>query len=358
MLVFREIREYNYSKCDIFIINIIMDKKYLIFAIFTLAVLVGAAAIYVFFLMAPREERVYKLGILQFADAPVPKAIIASVLKNLKEKGFGENNLEIIYPESPASDRAKAAALIDYFSREKVDAMLVTNSVGAKIAFEKEKEIPVVFVAVAKPAALGIIKDYVSSGNNFTGVEFTVPLGKTLELIKSAFPNFTNIGVLYSQNEPSPVLFKELKEISSNFGFQIVGKQISENDFEAAADYLAGKKTDLVYLLPDSTLVPHLKQLKQSIDKRGLALVGNTINEEYLLSLVADPEEMGFLAADLIVKILNGNKPSVLSVQTPQKFILTLNEKEAAQKGIVLPEWLARAADWIVAKEGNKEKAR
>lgn len=333
-----------------------MDKKYLIFAIFALAVLVGAAAIYVFFLMAPQEEADYKIGILQFADAPVPKAIIASVLENLKKEGFGENNLEIIYPESPVSDRAKSAALVDYFSREKVDLILVTNSIGAQIAFEKEKEIPVVFTAVAKPMALGIIKDYVSSGNNFTGVEFTVPLGKTLELIKASSPSLKTMGILYSRNEPSPALFEELKTTGADFGFRMAAKQISPKDFEAAVDYMAGQKADFIYLLPDPTLVPYIKQLKQFADKAGLPIVGNTTDEEYLLSLVADPEEMGFLAADLIIKILNGNKPAILSIQTPQKFILTLNEEKAAKKGIVFPDWLSHVADRIVTKEGIKEQ--
>lgn len=332
--------------------------KYLVLIISGLVILVGAAAIFVLFLMAPREERVYKIGILQFADAPVPKTIIASVLDNLKKKGFSENNLEILYPESPASDRAKTAALVDYFSREKVDLMLVTNSIGAQIAFEKEKEIPVVFAAVVKPAALGIIKDYVSSGNNFTGVEFTVPLGKTLELVKSGFPSLKIMGVLYSRNEPSPVLFEELKTKGPDFGFRTIGRQSSKDDFEEAVKYLAGQNVDFIYLLPDPTLVPYIKQLKQFADKAGLPVIGNTIDEEYLMSLVADLEETGFLAADLIVKILNGNKPAVLSVQMPQKFMLTVNEEEAARKGIVLPDWLSHIADRIVTEEGIKETVR
>lgn len=332
--------------------------KYIVLVISGLVIFVGAAAIFVLFLMAPEAPRVYKIGVLQFADAPLPKTIIDSALRNLKKGGFSDENLVVLYPESPASDRAKAGALADYFLREKVDLILVTNSISAKIVAEKVKETPVVFAAVAKPLSLGIVKSYVSSGNNFTGVEFTVPLSKTLELVKSAFPAFKTIGVLYSQNEPSPVLFDELKTIGPDFGFRTIGRQTSKDDFEAAINNFSGQNVDFIYLLPDSTLVPHIKQLKQIADRRGLSLIGNTIDGEYLMSLVADSEEMGFLAADLIIKILNGNKPAALSIQTPQKFNLTLNQTEADSNKVAFPDWLLHVADRIITKEGIKETIR
>ncbi|MEK7123495.1 MAG: ABC transporter substrate-binding protein [Patescibacteria group bacterium] len=332
--------------------------KYLVLIISGLIVLTGATAVFVFFLMAPEAPKVYKIGILQFADAPVPKTIIENVLKNLKKQGFSEDNLLILYPESPASDSAKAGALVDYFLQEKVDVILATNSIGAKIVFEKVKETPVVFTAVAKPLPLGIAESYISSGNNFTGVEFAVPLSKTLELIKSGFPAFKKIGVLYSQTEPSPVLYEELKTAGPDFGFQVISRQTTANDFEAAVNYFAAQNADFIYLLPDPTLVPYIKQLKQSADRHGLPIVGNTIDGEYLMSLVADTKEMGFLAADLIIKILNGNKPSSLSIQMPQKFNLTLNQADADLKKIIFPEWLSHIADRIITKEGVKETVR
>lgn len=332
--------------------------KYIVLVISGLVVLVGGTAIFILFLMAPEAPRVYKIGVLQFADAPMPKAIIESTVKNLKKEGFNEDNLEIIYPESPASDRAKAGALVDYFLQEKVDLMLVTNSIGAKITAEKVKETPVVFAAVVKPLSLGIVESYVSSGNNFTGVEFTVPISKVLEMIKSGFPVFKTIGVLYSQNEPSPVLFEEMKTAGPDFGFRVIGRQISKDDFESAVNYFAGQNVDFIYLMPDPTLVPHIKQLKQIADRRGLSLIGNTIDEEYLMSLVADFEETGFLAADLIIKILNGNKPAALSVQTPQKFNLTLNQAVADSNKVAFPDWLLHIADRIITEEGVKETVR
>ena len=67
-----------------------------------------------------------------------------------------------------------------------------------------------------------------------------------------------------------------------------------------------------------------------------------------LMSYGADFADLFRRSADYIDKILKGARPSDLPIQQPTKFLLVVNEREARERGIRLPQALLARADRVV----------
>jgi len=57
---------------------------------------------------------------------------------------------------------------------------------------------------------------------------------------------------------------------------------------------------------------------------------------------------MGIQAAKLVAKLLEGAQPAQLPIQTPDKFIMTLNLATAKAIGLALPRPILERADRLV----------
>ncbi|WP_246783630.1 ABC transporter substrate-binding protein [Bradyrhizobium sp. CCBAU 21365] len=192
-------------------------------------------------------------------------------------------------------------------------------------------------------------------GGNMTGFAPIVPslAGKWAELIKEIAPGIIRASMLFN---PQSATFIEsyvepFKTATSALGIEAVISPVENMDaVEAQVTAEARKSNSALVVIPDA--FTELQRAKivaltvrhgipainwsRSFESGGLISYGPFLIEEY---------RRGAIYAD---RILEGEKPSELPVQTPVKFELVINTKAAQTPGLKVPPALLARADAVI----------
>jgi putative ABC transport system substrate-binding protein len=95
------------------------------------------------------------------------------------------------------------------------------------MAKEETQEIPIVFIGVSDPLAIGLVKSLAHPGANVTGVANRTDIdvdGKRVEVFKQIAPTMSRLAVLYNALGDNPVHLKRLavvQKVAPNFGLKV-----------------------------------------------------------------------------------------------------------------------------------------
>ena len=299
--------------------------------------------------------KVFKVGVLQFVSAKATDDYIKGALDAISEAGFIEGK-NIIYfkDKSPNGDRQKAAGVIQKFIDRKVDLILVTNTVGTQEAVKLTKDIPIVFLGVADPLNTSLVKSLAGSGTNIAGVTAFPPIDKTFEYAKGVFPNLKKMGIIYATTDPAAVaLAKRSSEVAKSLNIELLeGKVTSRDQVVAEAENLLDKNVEVLYIPPDTVVVPATKDVQELASLKGVPLVGNVTKDFSIINMNVDFIESGNLGGKIAAKILKGMSPGVIPMENPNRFFLTVNLKAAKEAGVTIPESVLSLANELITEEG------
>src|SRR4030095_12568515 len=106
-------------------------------------------------------------------------------------------------------DRLPAVA--DELVRLNVDVIVTASSARSLAAKNATRTIPIVFLNVSDPVAIGLVDSLARPGGNITG--FTVMLavlaGKRLELLKETIPKLYRVALLWDPSQGTAQQWKE-----------------------------------------------------------------------------------------------------------------------------------------------------
>ena len=110
-------------------------------------------------------EKVYQIGISQFAVHPSLDAATKGFKQALKDKGikakYDEQNAE--------ADMNNTQTIAKNFVGNKVDLIFANATPSAVSALNATKDIPIVFTSVTDPIGAGLVKSFDQPGKNITG---------------------------------------------------------------------------------------------------------------------------------------------------------------------------------------------
>jgi putative ABC transport system substrate-binding protein len=163
---------------------------------------------------AEQSERVRRVGWLVPwpKDDPITRESAKAFASALKDLGWVEGkNIRTDYcfaAGDPALYQACAAQLV----RASPDVLLAGASPAVTPLQQQTRSIPIVFVHVADPVALGFVRSLARPGGNLTGfATFDPPImGKWLQLFKEVAPDVTHVAVIFNpETAPYVPLFND-----------------------------------------------------------------------------------------------------------------------------------------------------
>ncbi len=274
-------------------------------------------------------EKVLRIGITQIVDHPALNAVRDGFIDEMTELGYILDK-DVVYDlQNAQGDMATANTIAQKFVSEGVDLILSIATPNTQAAINATTTIPIVFSAVTDPLGAGLVLNLESSGNNVTGISDLTPVRKQIELIKEMLPKAKAVGTIYNLAEANSVLTNELaKEACADLGLKLIEATVSSSaDVLLAARSLVGK-VDAIYVSTDNATVSALDAVVQVTNENNIPLVladPTTLKQGALVALGFNYYQHGQQTAPIVIKILEGTKPTDIPVEFAKNVQLGVN---------------------------------
>jgi putative tryptophan/tyrosine transport system substrate-binding protein len=314
----------------------------------------GSAVAWPLALRAQETGQMRRIGVLMpyARDNSEAQARITAFLQGLKKLGWTEGrNLQIEYRWG-IGDLQKAAAELVASSPD----VIFTNSTPAVAALQQAtRSVPIVVAGVTDPVSGGYVASLAKPGGNITG--FTVYdygiAAKWVELLKEIAPNVTHVGVIRDPTVTASIgQLGAIQSAARSFGLEVspLGGRDAGDIERTVTEFAGGSNRGLI--TAGSPLATNNRDLIISLAARhrlpAVYPFRYYVTDGGPISYGPDLADQNRQAAGYVDRILKGEKPADLPVQSPTKYQLVINFKTAKALGLTVPPSLLSRADEII----------
>jgi putative ABC transport system substrate-binding protein len=275
--------------------------------------------------------------------------------QRLRELGWIEGQTVTIEYRWADGNPDRLPGLAAELVQAKVDIIVASGAAGIRAAQRATSTIPIVFVILNDPVALGLVKSLARPGGNATGLasQFEELISKQLQLLKEAVPAVSRIALLaYDHPEVSTVNLSAAEAAARRLGLtpQIL-KVADVAEFENAFRKARSERAGAIQVMPTPFFSIHRQRLIELAAKYRLPAsyeFKNYVEDGGLLSYGPSINEMWRDAARYVDRILKGAKAGDQPIERPTKFELVINLKTAKALGLTIPQSLLLRADQVI----------
>jgi putative ABC transport system substrate-binding protein len=319
--------------------------------------LLGGTAAWPLASHAQQPERMRRIGILMpnAADDPEYQARITAFLQGLAQLGWIDGRNARIDTRWGVADAERIRKYAAELVALAPDVIWVNSSPALAALLQATRTVPIVFTGVTDPVGAGFVDSLARPGSNATGFavfEYGIS-AKWLELLKEIAPRVTRAAVLRETAVASgPAEFGIIQAAAPSLGVELRPVDVrNASEIERALTAFAqGSNGGLIVTGSPGTLfhralivalaarhkLPAVYWLRRFVTDGGLISYGPDISDQFRKS------------AGYVDRILKGEKPADLPVQTPTKYELVINLKTAKTLGIDVPASVLARADEVI----------
>lgn len=306
---------------------------------------------------AQEGNRIPKVGvIMNYAESdPEVKTRFSALREQLGKHGWTDGNNIRIEVRWAAGKTDLMLAYASQFVSQPADVIVANSTPLLAVLKQLTSTIPIVFVQVADPVGSGFVSSYARPGGNITGfTDFDTSIaGKWLEVLKEVAPQVVRVTVLLDPaqtNHPSFVRAIESAALATKTQV-FVAEAHNRQEIEQAITSVAGQPNRGLIVLPG----PVNNRARDTIIQLAARIRLPTVypfkyyaKDGGLLYYGVDQVDQWSNAASYVDRILRGEKPSALPVQSPTKYELIINLKTAQSLGLNVPATLLATADEVI----------
>jgi putative tryptophan/tyrosine transport system substrate-binding protein len=318
----------------------------------------GSLAAWPLVARAQQPERMRHIGVLMgnAADDPESQARAAAFAQGLAQLGWAEGRnvrIDTRWATTNADDIRRHAAELAALAPDVILAASGTLTVAPLL--QATRTVPVVFVLVIDPVGAGFVASLARPGGNATG--FTIfeygMSGKWLELLKEIAPRVARAAVLRDPAIASGIgQFAAVQAVAPSLGVELSPVDVRDaGEIERAitafarsgngglivtSSVLATRHRDLIITLAARHKLPAIYSGRWFVSDGGLLSYGPDYTAQFRQ------------AAGYVDRILKGEKPADLPVQSATKYEMVINLATAKALGLDVPASLLARADVVI----------
>ena len=312
----------------------------------------GSAVVWPLVARAQQGERMRRVGVLEsLSEDPY----LAAFLQGLQQLGWADGHnvrIDTRWGAGNADDIRKYAAELSALAP---DVMLAVGTPAVGQLLQATKAVPIVFLRVTDPVGAGFVDSLARPGGVATGFSLSEYsfTGKWLELLKTIAPGVTRVAVLRDPaiatgggqfaavQSAAPSLRVEVSPINVRDAGEIeravtAFARVPNSGLIVTRSPLANVHHDLIVNLAAQHKLPAIYFDRTFAGWGGLISYGPDMVDQYQR------------AAGYVDRILKGEKPADLPVQSATKFQLVINVKTAKALGLDVPVHLQQIADEVI----------
>ena len=303
---------------------------------------------------AQQDAGVRRIGVIVGSeDGPSMQARIAIIREALRELGWTDGHNVRIDVRSGTADAETIRKAVAELVALAPDVILAGNGRVLGHLLSQTRSVPIVFAVVPDPVGSGFVKSMGRPGGNATGFsQFEYNLsGKWVELLREIGPDLTRAAVLWDPDLPAGIgQFAIIQSVAPALRMEVIPVRLRDVEraladiapsgntglIVTAASAVGGAPRDLILTLAARHKLPAVYPNRLFIDQGGLMSYGVDVDEQYRR------------AAGYVDRVLKGEKPADLPVQSPTKYELVINLKTARILGLAMPPALLARADAVI----------
>ena len=291
------------------------------------------------------------VAILQSGEGGFYAEAVQRFHATLEQQGYALQTLTFVL-KGDRSDYELPRRILE--KRPKIILAVGTNAVKAIRAhyerIPKHEQAPVVFLQVLDPVGEGLIQSVERSGTRFAGVALTVRPQRQLSTLLDVAPQAKRLGILYNPKDSVSVrLIEQAREDAARLGVVLHEARVEQAAQIGDALRSLEGKVDALWLIPDPVCAarePSQRVLEFAERHKlpVLAFASAFVQRGALVATGVDMAEQGALAAEQVMRILEGEPPESLPLLTPRRTLTFYNLKTARQLSLTIPDMLLNLA--------------
>jgi putative ABC transport system substrate-binding protein len=316
----------------------------------------GAAVAWPYVADAQQGKKPVRIGLLPFGSPSndYDQSLVAAFRSGLRQAGLIEGRdivLDIIWTSGSDADTDKAVA--DLIGRGA--ALLVPTGSTASVAAKRHTStIPIVFISVGNPVAMGLVENLAHPGSNATGFSdiFSDLSAKLVELAKTVSKQDTVDYLWHTAWPDGKNRFQATEQAAQSAGVKLRAGGIAESsEIDQTITALKTDGATTIIVQPSPFTYRERSHIISTASDNGLATIFGfpaAARDGALMAYGPDYLHMNQRAPLYVNQIIEGTKPADLPVELPAKINLLVNLKTAKSLGVEVPLPLLIRADELI----------
>lgn len=293
-----------------------------------------------------------QLGIIQIAEHPSLDVAREGFLEGLAEKGFVEGENLVVEYKNAQGDQPTLQNIARGLAESDKDIILAIATPSAMAMASETDKIPILVTAVTDLVAAKLVKSNEEPGTNVTGTSDINPVREQLSLIKEIIPGVETVGILYDSSEINSQIQVEIaKAAAAELGLDLeLAVATNTNEVMQAAKSLVGK-VDAYYLPTDNTVISALASVITVAEENKIPVFSGeteSVENGALATIGINYRNLGKITGEMAARILKGESPQNMAVQTLPGTDIVINKATAERIGIEIPEEVMAKATSII----------
>ena len=315
----------------------------------------SAAAVWPVATRAQQSERMRRIGVLMniSADDPEAQSRMTAFVQGLQQSGWTDGRNIRIDTRWAVGDADRFHRYAEELLALAPDVILASATPSVQALQQATRTVPIVFANVGDPVGMGFVESLARPGGNTTGftpLEFGFG-AKWLELLKEIAPRLTRVAVLRDLTI-GPAQLSAIQAVAPSFGVELSPVGVRDaGEIERTIAAFAQSSNAGMIVTPSTSAAIHRDLIVMLAARHRLPAVYSWryfATAGGLISYGPNPIDMYRRAASYVDRILKGEKPADLPVQTPTKYQLVVNLKTAKALGLDVPALLQQRANEVI----------
>jgi len=237
------------------------------------------------------------------------------------------------------------------------EVIVAHSSPGLAAVRRATSTIPIVFPSVSDPVGQGFIANYAHPGGNITGFTFIEPeiVGKWINLLSDLKPDLSRVTLMFNP-DTSPInwdiYYRSFKTSPQKFAIEVeVAHVRTVSEIESGIAKLADEQGSALILGPDNFLINMRASAIKSANKHRVPTISayrQFVVDGSLMAYGPDTGDLSRRASGYVDRILRGENPGNLPVQSPIRFELVVNLQTAKTLGLPVRDSFLELCDEVI----------
>jgi putative ABC transport system substrate-binding protein len=320
--------------------------------------LVGAGALWPLAVHAQQPERMRRVAVLLGLGEKDPEGVsrAKAFRQGMRDLGWIEGrNVQIEYRFAGSN-----LELIDNYVVELIKLapdVIVANGTAIVAALRSATStIPIVAAPLNDPVGQGFVSSLAHPGGNITGFALIEPemVGKWVDLLGDVKPDLSQIALMFNPDTTPywDAFLRSFKASARKTSTEVKAAPVrSTAEVELAIAKLGREPGSGLIAAPDPFIIASRGAIVKAADEVRLPVIWpykQFVIEGGLMSYGPDSVDIFRRSSSYVNRILKGESPADLPVQSPEKYELAVNLRTAKALGLSIRESFLLLADEVI----------